>query len=271
MKKILLLNTFILSLLLLFSCDSPGKLYDQTRGDEVSFPSKTLKYEMVAEDNNSFKIELYRGNSLGALTVPVIIDMTGDEFTPTDDKFIFADGENKAYLQFDYNSIDNFGGESYAITVTVADPDQLSISGVGEVKMSVSRKLTYKLYATGTFYSEIIEYGFDGPPSVSRELYKAEEGEYYRFPNLYEPGYHIEFSLDSQGKIQFDEQSIGIWYDAVDYPENGMFHWGTTFLDECVVDDGYYLFVVDFCLPEISYSFGDWWEVFEVESYANPN
>lgn len=268
MKKILFFNTFIVAIALLFSCESPGAYYSEPRGDEVTFPASNLKYEMVASDNNSFKIEMWRGNSSGALSVPVIFTMEGDTFTPQSDEFHFNDGESIAYLQFDYDDINNFEGETYTISVTVADPRQVSIAGINGVKVTLNRKFTYLPYAKGTFYSEILYYGFEEEYENPMTLYKAEEGDYFRFYDLYETGYNIDFSIDSNGNINFDEQSIGVWYDP-DTPGYGMFHWGSTFLNYCEYDpdDGYFLFVVDLCLPAISHSFGKWWEEFEIVTY----
>lgn len=203
MKKIIYLTTLFSLLFALISCEPERALYSETRGAEVSFPATGQRINMVAEDNGKFEVELWRGNSDGALTVPVVI--TGDltPFTPAAEEFVFAPDQNSATLVFSYDDLSNFGGEIYSITIAVADENLIAISGIDEVKLTVRRQLTFKLYQTGVFYSDIYGEGWE------QELYKAEEGDLYRFPSLYYNGYDIEFEIVGSDIIIPSYQATG--------------------------------------------------------------
>ncbi|GAB1374566.1 hypothetical protein MASR1M46_14520 [Bacteroidales bacterium] len=45
-------------------------------GVEASFPSTIVKYMMVASDNNKFQVEMWRGNTKNAASIPVTITGT---------------------------------------------------------------------------------------------------------------------------------------------------------------------------------------------------
>ncbi len=169
---------------------------------------------MVASDGNKIQIEMWRGNTKGAASVPVTItNNTGGVFTPQKNAFDFADGENKAYLTFTYPSINNFGGEKYTIDVKVTDETQVSKGGFKTIKISAQRKLTFQSIGTGLFTSEFFEDSWPTP------VEKAIEAEYYRLPNLYYNNYHIEFAINNN-VVTFAKQPMGYIHSTY-----GMISW----------------------------------------------
>lgn len=213
MKKIFYFTTIIGLLFTFVSCEQDdGVAYELTDKVEASFPSTVVNYQMIAEDGNKIVVEMWRGNTKGAATVPVTVtDNTNGVFTPEKEQFDFAAGENKAYLTFTYPDINQFGGEKYEIELTI-DEEMVSPGGNGTIKISAQRKLTFKSLGTGTFTTE-----FFGE-SWAQEVMKAEEADYYRLPDCYYGGYHIEFSIQD-GEISFARQPMG--YVHSDY---GMVH-----------------------------------------------
>ncbi len=252
MKKIILLTGVIAVLFMASSCQQEGVKYALGDKAEVSFPSTLVNFSMVAADNNQITVELWRGNTKGAVSIPVTItDKTGGVFTPEKAQFDFAEGENKAYLTFTYPDLTQFGGEKYEIELVVTDDSQVSPNGNEKMKIFAQRKLTFKSLGTGTFTSEFFEESW---PQV---VQKAEEAEYYRLPDCYYKGYPIEFSV-KDGKISFAKQPMG--YNHSTY---GMVSWDPKYLDYCEIDGKTYTFVANFVIPD-GRSFGGYYEVLEM-------
>lgn len=251
MKKILYFATIIGLLFTFVSCEQDGGVtYELTDKVEASFPSTVVNYQMVAEDGNKIVVEMWRGNTKGAATVPVTItDNTNGVFTPEKEQFDFADGENKAYLTITYPDINQFGGEKYVLELTI-DEEMVSPSGNGTIEISAQRKLTFNSLGVGTFTSEFFEASWD------QEVLKAEEADYYRLPDCYHDDYDIEFSIQD-GKINFARQPMG--YVSADY---GMTSWVPNYLDDCEIDGKTLTFVVDFMVE--AGSFGVFSEVLEM-------
>ncbi len=203
MKKIIFLTGIVLLLFTFNSCEREEVLYQMGDKLEVSFPSSIVNFSMLASDGNKIQIEMWRGNTKGAASVPVTItNNTGGVFTPQKSAFDFADGENKAYLTFTYPSINNFGGEKYTIDVKVTDETQVSKGGFKTIKISAQRKLTFQSIGTGLFTSEFYEESWPQP------VEKAIEAEYYRLPNCYVNNYPIEFAVNN-GVVTFARQPMG--------------------------------------------------------------
>lgn len=248
MKKILSYLTALGLFLSIYSCNDEGVLYEMNDGAEASFPSTVINFQMTPEDGNKIVVEMWRGNTKGSVSVPVTIkDETGGVFTPQKDQFDFADGESSAYLTFSYPDLSDFGGEVYKLSLTITDEDQISPSGRDKISISAQRKLTYKSIGTGTFTSEY--YG----ASWAQEVEKAEEANFYRLPNCYEPGFPIVFSMED-GVIGFDIQPMGY-----NHPDYGMVSWDPRYVDECEVDGKTITFVPAFVVS--AGSFGDRYEV----------
>ena len=246
MKKILYITSILCVLLFTSSCEQERVLYSGDGGAEVSFPSNVIRFQMVAEDNNQFQVELWRGNTSGSLSVPVTISGATSYFTPNKNQFDFADGESKAPLTFSYDDLNNFAGESYSIKVEITDESQLSPSGKGVLNITTQRKLTFQPVGTGTFNSMFFEEAW------SQDLLKAAEADYYRLPNLYFNGYHLEFTVDN-GVIGIAKQPMG--YNHSSY---GMVSWDPRYPSECVVTGKVYNFTVAFTVS--AGSFGKFFE-----------
>lgn len=156
MKKILFLSFAIVALLLTNACDREGVLFTPDNAC-VSFPSDLAVFEMVKEDGNKITVQLNRGNTKGAISIPVSIsDETDGVFHAAKNSFDFADGQGVATLDFTYPDINAFGGETYVIHLSV-DASQVSPSGIGDMTIKAQRKLTRVFVGTGTYYSDWYE------------------------------------------------------------------------------------------------------------------
>lgn len=250
MKKIFYFATLLALLFTAISCEQEKTVYTLSDKVEASFPSTILNYQMVAEDGNKIVVEMWRGNSEGAVSVPVsITDNTNGVFTPEKEQFDFADGESTAHLTFTYPDINQFGGEKYEIILSI-DKEMVSPAGIDEITVTAQRKLTYKSIGTGTFTSEF--FGESWP----QEVQKAEEADNYRLPDCYAKGTAIEFSVQN-GKINFAKQPTG--YVHSDY---GMISWDPGLIEDSGIDGNVYIFSVKFVVDVGS--FGGAYEVLEM-------
>lgn len=249
MKKLLYFTTIIGLLLTVISCDQDLTTYKMTDKVEASFPSTIVSYQMVAEDGNKIVVEMWRGNTKGAATVPVTItDKTEGVFVAEKDQFDFADGESKAYLTFTYPDLNDFAGEKYEIELEI-DEAMVSPGGNGTIEISAQRKLTFKSLGEGEFTSEFFDDSWD------QEILKAEEADYYRLPDCYYKGYHIEFTIQD-GKVDFANQAMGYKYEG-----SSMTYWINN-LDESTFDGEIFIFVPTFFVPDLGGGFGEYNEVF---------
>lgn len=247
MRRILYFATIIGLFFMATACEQEGTIYDLTDKIEASFPSTIVNYQMVAEDGNKIVVEMWRGNTRGAASVPVTVsDETGGIFSPEKEQFDFADGEAKAYLAFTYPDLNQFGGERYEIELEIADENQVSPGGRSTVRISAQRRLTFESIGTGSFTSDF--YGESWP----QEVLKAAEADYYRLPDCYYSGFHIEFSVEN-GQIGISKQPVG----EVD-PDYGMISWDPRYPDESEIDGKTFTFVVAFVVD--AGSFGKYYE-----------
>lgn len=251
MKKIVFLTTIVGLLFTISSCEQKQEVYQLSDKPEASFPSTLVGYKMEATDGNQITVEMWRGNTKGAASVPVTITYNTDGvFTPEKNQFDFADGENKAYLKFTYPDINDFGGETYVINIAITDENHVSPNGIDKIKVSAQRKLTFKSIGIGKFTSEFYEDSWD------QEVQKAEEAEFYRLPDCYYKNFPIEFSA-ADGKISFSKQPMG-W----NHSTYGMVSWDPRYLDDCKIDGKTYTFVAAFVVD--AGSFGGFYEVLEM-------
>ncbi len=257
MKKIIFYITILALISGVNACKDERTTYEITDSAEASFPSTIVNFQMVPEDGNEIVVEMWRGNTRGAVSVPVTIDdSTEGVFTPEKEQFDFADGESIAYLTFTYPDLGDFGGEAYEIELTISDEDQISPSGRSTIAIVAQRRLTYGSIGTGTFTSEFMSIVLEESSFWSQEVLKAEEADFYRLPDCYEDGYTIEFSIQD-GEISFAKQPMG--YNDPDY---GMTSWDPRYLDECEIDGKTLTFAVEFVDDEGSW--GKYHEVLEL-------
>lgn len=246
MKKTLF-YTFLAGLILtVTSCQTEPVLYQFTDGfNDVSFPSSTAKFTMVPEDGNKIIVELYRGNTKGSADINVVIDDNTDGvFTPSSKVFHFNDGEATSNITFTYPDLNQFGGETYEIDITVEDPSQVSPSGISTCTVKASRKLTMKSIGVGTYYSDYWE------EEWPQELLKAEEADYYELPNCWVAGKPFAFMVND-GEIQWLTQYTG--YDRSDY---GPVYLSYYYPIEIDFDGKVITLTVSYDLPAIQNSFG---------------
>lgn len=254
MKRIISFSLAVLALLLTGACQREGTIYDIPSGNAcVSFPSGNAIFEMLASDGNKITVELWRGNTNGAASVAVNIqDQTGGVFTPSKQSFDFADGQGVATIDFTYPDINNFGGETYTIVLSVADPDQVSPSGIEKMTVSAQRKLTKKFVGTGTFYSDFWEEEWE------QDIYTTLEApNYYILPDCWSRGTDWTFTV-SNGEPKWPASfDSGYLYGSA---------YGNVWIKsgESWVEDGVlYLIVDSYYLPGYyDYDFGSSYEAF---------
>lgn len=192
MKKFLYFALSCAMVLGLASCQGEEVLYEFSDSPEVSFLAEDAIFKMVPEDGNKIAVTLYRGNTNGAVSVPVkITDGTDGVFTASKSTFDFADGENAAVIEFTYPDLKAFGGESYNIEIEVINEEQVSPSGIGKCTVDASRKLTMKSLGEGVYYSDWYE------ESWPQELLKAEEADYYELTDPWATGVNFAFTVEN--------------------------------------------------------------------------
>ena len=249
MKKLLYFTAIVGLLFTIVSCEQDRTVYSLTDKVEASFPSKIVNYQMIKEDGNKIVVEMWRGNIKGAATVPVTItDETDGIFTPQKGQFDFADGENKAYLTFTYPDIDEFAGEKYELELAI-DEEMVSPGGISSIKITAQRKLTFKSLGIGEFTSEFFDDSWD------QEVMKTEEADYYRLPDCYYEGFHIEFTIQD-GKVDFATQAMGYKYEG-----SSMTFWVNK-SDVSTVVGKVVTFIPNFFIPDLGAGFGENTEVF---------
>jgi hypothetical protein len=186
-----------MALMLASACEHEGTIYEMPENSAlVSFPSDAAIFEMLASDGNKVTVDLWRGNTKGAASIPVQIeDKTGGVFKPAKSTFDFADGEGIAHLDITYPDINAFGGETYELVLSV-DESQVSPSGVSEMTVSATRKLTPKYVGTGIYYSDWYEEEWE------QDLYTTEEApDFFILPDCWVRGTDFTFTVQNHKPI----------------------------------------------------------------------
>lgn len=199
----------ILGTATLTSCntDAEGALYSEGVG--VSFASTSMSQEVSASNEGKILVPIHRTNITNNAEVEITIDentITENIFTLASSSIKFNEGENISYveLNFDLNSL---GATTvYNIILTVQNPEQVSVSGEGSIKVIVKRQLTWNSFGTGVFTSEF--FGESWPQAIE----KAAEGNIFRLIDCYYEGYPIVFSLTDDGTelVAWDIQAMGM-------------------------------------------------------------
>lgn len=189
MKKYFVILLALFAIAISSSCEREEVIYFPDNAC-VSFPSDVSIVEMLAADGNKITVELWRGNTNGSVSVPVTV--TGGEgiFTPSKTSFDFVDGQSIATIDLNYPDINDFGGETYKITVSLSDESMVSPSGYEAVTISAQRKLTRKFLGTGIYYSDWYEAEWE------QDLYTTEEApDLYILPNCWVTGTDFTFNM----------------------------------------------------------------------------
>lgn len=233
------MTLFALTLALSTSCQKEPEVYDfQSDRVEATFLVESASVEMLISDNNQFKLDLWRGNTNGAATVPFTFEDPSGIFTPKSGDFVFADGEARASVIISYPDINNFGGEKYTLNLSI-DDKFVSHSGFSKMSVDVSRKLTYETLGTGFFTSVWHEEKYEV------EVQKAAEADFYRIIDAWDKkNYNFVFYMTND-IVKFEKQEIGfvhdsygmVSFDPQDFPSerNGKV---VTFRGKFVVDAG---------------------------------
>lgn len=198
MKRIIYITLAIMALMLTTACQHEGTIYEMPAGSAlVSFPSDAAIFEMVAADGNKVTVDLWRGNTNGAASIAVEIDdQTGGVFTPAKRTFDFADGEGVAHLDITYPDINAFGGETYKLVLKISDENQVSPSGIDEITVSATRKLTPKYVGTGIYYSDWYEEEWE------QDLYTTEEApDFFILPDCWVKGTDFTFTVQNHKPV----------------------------------------------------------------------
>lgn len=220
MKRILKITLVLSTLLGLFSCSKYGSTYDIPEGNPcISFPAEDLKIQLNdaatvttvlvdGQERKAFTAELWRGNTEGSATINVDIDMddeTAEIFKVGKECFEFANGENKACIEFTYDPDEIEKGKDYSIGISIAEESAefVSPSGIYATDITVSDPLTLVEVGTVVIFEDFW-FGED----IEATLYKAEEIEgYYVIKDALAEGFDIAFTYDGEN-ITFPEPLI---------------------------------------------------------------
>ena len=211
MKKLL---TYITAAALMFSMGScseeDGSLYDFTLDPsvEATFAAENLKFNNLTEDlGGKISVPMYRGNTAEAASVPVTITGSEGVFTPSKSTFDFAAGENVAYIDFtfDFNALTPAPS---TISIVANNAEDVSDNGYGQTQFSLQKQLTYSPVGTITYESGFLMTAA-GAPVLSREIQKAEEGNYFLIPNAWVSGTDFSFYFDGQN-LEWYSTSTGM-------------------------------------------------------------
>jgi hypothetical protein len=190
--------------------DTMGELFDVEDKIHAAFASTVQKIEMVPADGNKIMVPVYRGGRSDvpasvsvSLTVPATVP--AGTFTLSNPQVQFAAGESVAYAVITYEDINKLGvGVTYLLTLNLTDEAQVSAAKVNQIRVQAARKLTYTLVKKdATFTSEFYE------ASWKVDVYKAQEADVYRIPDLWETGFPFIFIVEADNKISFGTQPIG--------------------------------------------------------------
>ncbi len=246
MKKIAYYISLLSIILFATSCSEEWTKYETDGSFEATFPSTIVNFELVSADNGQITIEMWRGNSINAASIPVTITGDTDVFIAEKQQFDFEAGSSKAYLTFTYPDINTMDVKAFKLNVSITNSEDVSVSGRASMQITAQRKLTFESLGTGSFTSEL--FGDSWPVDV----YKAQEADYYRIANCYYNTYHIDFTM-SGSTVEFAKQPMG--YNHSTY---GMISWDPGSMDESSVVGSKITFAVIFVAEEVS--FGKFYE-----------
>lgn len=213
---------------LLSSCDTDNEGAVYHSGNEgLSFTSSVLTDVAVSPADPTFEVEIVRGNAQNALTGSIGLSGTVgnapfDGITATD--YSFLPGEYRTTVRVDVSALSI--GQELALTLTITDTDNVSVGGVAETTLNVSKEYNWISLGTGTFTDnwgwgitynvEILKAdGFDRwrviEPYAESEI--NDDGEWENWLNG-ESAPYIEFWLTEDGYVNFNSFYTGLNYDG---------------------------------------------------------
>lgn len=219
-KYILSISLLAMALLSFIACnvDAEGKLYAISDKQELTFPSTMMISEVVSEDNGVVRIPIYRGANKGEFTATIEMMGANEEiFELKSSSIKFNGGENISYIEISFGDIDNLGPTAtYEFKIGIMDEEELSPSAIDEIKVRVSRKLTWKSWGDGEFTSNDL-YGDTYPVEVQSA---EEDPNLYKAIGLYKDGYDILISVNkAEGTAKITQQEIGLSIFGATYPK----------------------------------------------------
>lgn len=257
MKKLLYISFVLGALFLTASCERQLTVYEAEEGEVcASFLADEAVVSMVAADGNKFTVDLYRGLSQGAATVPfTFTDATG-LFTPAKTQFDFADGEVKASVDITYADINALEyGTEYEMSIKINDATQVSVAGYDKITVTASRPATRVSKGTGVWQCAL-----SSSPWPQPLFNLAEDNNFYILPDLYTEGYDVTFKYAGGTPVFAADINTFMMYDE-DTPAYGTFH---IYPAAVSVTAGVMEIVAEYALPAISYSFGVYAEYFQL-------
>ncbi len=196
--------------------DAEGTTYSPDGNACYSFASSMMTSEVTADDNGIVNVPVYRGISSGDVTLTVSAESEHSDVLTLPSEVKFTDGQNVAYAQIGFNIDDLEAGQEYSVSIAIEE-SKLSPSGTDIITVNISRKLTFELLGTGVWQSQLFGQAWYQP------VYKAQEANVYRLPDLFYEGYPIVFSLSEDGNeltgwsiqpIGYDTGTYGMLYFA---------------------------------------------------------
>lgn len=193
----------------LAACSDPeGAIYEGGDNLDYAFAGANQKVEMLASDGNKIIVPVYRGNTHGASSIALTLELAkGMEeglFTLSTPTVNFEDGQSVGEAIITYTDINELSAAAVYKMSLSFDKETASPTQVNAVTISAQRKLTFKSIGTGVYMSEFFGQSWE------QTVEKAEEANVYRLPDCYVEGYPIMFSLDGEGNVSgFTTQETG--------------------------------------------------------------
>ncbi len=193
---------------------------------QVYFPSTNETSQELDEDATSVSVTIARGNTSGAVTVPLTVLKNDSSIFSIPETVSFADGE--AEVSFTVTFTGAIPAVDYTFEVIIDGEELIDaytvVDGAPAVAVTITL-LKWVKFATG-----IYESGLFGN-SWEQELYRAEGSNKFRFFDLYADGYDFNFIWDGGAAITPIGELSGPYYifdPGVSLPDYGAF---TAFVD----------------------------------------
>lgn len=180
---------------------------------QVYFPSANETSLELDEDATSVTVTIARGNTSGAITVPLTVLKNDSSIFSIPESVSFADGEAEATFTVtfsgaipavDYTFEVVVEGDEYIDAYTVVDGDPA-------IAVTVTL-LKWVKFATGTYEKVLLG------SSETIDLYRAEGSNKYRFYDLWAEGIDWDFQWDGGASITPSGEIVSGYY----YTETGL-------------------------------------------------